>query len=211
MNKEIEYKTNWLGEELSVKTGKLAKQADSAVLVQYGETVVLVTVVESQTEREGVDFFPLMVDVEEKLYAAGIIKGSKWVKREGRPSDDSVLTGRMVDRSIRPLFDQTGKKDVQVLISILAVDKKNDHDVIALTAASIALSLNDITWNGPICGIRVGRIAGEFIFNPTYEERLQSDLDLIIASTKSKVIMIEAGANEINEADMNKAIQAGHK
>ena len=199
----------WLGRPLIIKTGKVAKQANAAVWVQYGETVVQATVVQSKTEREGVNFFPLMVDFEEKLYAAGIIKGSRWVKREGRPTDQSVLTGRMIDRSIRPLFVTGDNRDIQVIITVLAIDQENDYDVVSLVAASAALSISGIKWNGPIGGIRVGLIEDKFVFNPTYEEQAKSSLDLIVAGTDKKVIMIEAGANEIAEDVMLKAIMAG--
>ncbi|QQG52280.1 MAG: polyribonucleotide nucleotidyltransferase [Candidatus Falkowbacteria bacterium] len=201
----------WLGRPLIIKTGKVAKQANAAVWVQYGETVVQATVVQSKTEREGVNFFPLMVDFEEKLYAAGIIKGSRWVKREGRPTDQSVLTGRMIDRSIRPLFVTGDNRDIQVIITVLAIDQENDYDVVSLLAASAALSISGIKWNGPIGGIRVGLIEDKFVFNPTYEEQAKSSLDLIVAGTDKKVIMIEAGANEIPEDVMLKAIMAGQK
>ena len=201
----------WLGRPLTIKTGKVAKQANAAVWVQYGETVVQATVVQSKTEREGVSFFPLMVDFEEKLYAAGIIKGSRWVKREGRPTDQSVLTGRMIDRSIRPLFVTGDNRDIQVIITVLAIDQENDHDVVSLVAASAALSISGIKWNGPIGGIRVGLIEDKFVFNPTYEEQAKSSLDLIVAGTDKKVIMIEAAANEIAEDVMLKAIMAGQK
>lgn len=211
MQQEQTFTKEWLGRDLIIKTGKLARQATAAITVQYGETVILATVVESQSEREGIDYFPLSVDFEERLYAAGIIKGSRWMKREGRPSDDSVLTGRMVDRSIRPLFDQSGRKDVQIILTVLSVDQKNDYDIVSLIAASAVLSISGIDWRGPIGGVRVGRVNGELIFNPTYEERLKSDLDLTVAGTEQKVIMIEAGASEVNEADMLKAIQAGQK
>jgi len=206
-----EYKIKWIGRDLIIKSGDLAKQASASLTLQYGETVIMATVVEAENEREGVSFFPLMVEFEEKLYAAGIIKGSRWVKREGRPTDEAVLAGRMVDRSIRPLFNQEGKKDIQVILSVLAADKENDHDVLGLIAASAVLSMSRISWNGPIAGIRVGRINGEFVFNPTYIERERSDLDLIIASTKKKVIMIEAGAEEVKSKDMKAAIEAGFK
>jgi polyribonucleotide nucleotidyltransferase len=201
----------WLGRPLIIKTGNVAKQANAAVWVQYGETVVQATVVQSKTEREGVNFFPLMVDFEEKLYAAGIIKGSRWVKREGRPTDQSVLTGRMIDRSIRPLFITGDNRDIQVIITVLAIDQENDYDVVSLLAASAALSISGIKWNGPIGGIRVGLIEDKFVFNPTYEEQAKSSLDLIVAGTDKKVIMIEAGANEIPEDVMLKAIMAGQK
>ena len=201
----------WLGRPLTIKTGHIAKQADAALWVQYGETVVQATVVQSKTEREGVDFFPLMVDFEEKLYAAGIIKGSRWIKREGRPTDQSVLTGRMIDRSIRPLFDSSDKRDIQVIVTVLAVDQENDYDVVSLVAASAALSIAGLKWNGPIGGIRVGLVDGNLVFNPTYEEQAKSSLDLIVAGTEKKTIMIEAGANEISEEKMLEAIIAGQK
>ncbi len=199
----------WLGRPLTIKTGKVALQADAAVWVQYGETVVQATVVQSKTERESVDFFPLMVDFEEKLYAAGIIKGSRWVKREGRPTDLSILTGRMIDRSIRPLFEPGDNRDIQVIITTLAVDQENDYDIIALIAASAVLSISGLKWNGPIGGIRVGLIEDKFVFNPTYEEQAKSSLDLIVAGTTEKVIMIEAEANEVSEDVILKAILAG--
>jgi polyribonucleotide nucleotidyltransferase len=201
----------WLGRPLTIKTGKIALQADAALWVQYGETVVQATVVQSKTEREGVNFFPLMVDFEEKLYAAGIIKGSRWVKREGRPTDQSVLTGRMIDRSIRPLFVTGDNRDIQVIVTVLAIDQENDYDVVSLLAASAALSISGIKWNGPIGGIRVGLIEDKLVFNPTYEEQAKSTLDLIVAGTDKKVIMIEAGANEIPESVMLEAINAGQR
>ena len=209
--KEQVFSCDWLGRPLTIKTGRLALQADSAVVVQYADTVVMATVVQSKTEREGIDYFPLMVDLEEKLYAAGIIKGSRWIKREGRPTDESILTGRMIDRSVRPLFNGDSRKDVQLILTVLSADKKNDHDIVALVAASAALSLSGVEWNGPIGGIRVGRIDNKLVFNPTYEEREQSDFDLIVAGTEKKAIMIEAGANETNEDDIYEAIIAGQK
>lgn len=211
MNNEQVFSTEWLGRALTIKTGKLAKQADAAVTVQYGDTSVLATVVEAKQERAGVDFFPLMVDFEEKLYAAGLIKGSRWIKREGRPSDEAILTGRMIDRSIRPLFDDSSKKDIQVIISVLSADQQNDHDMVSLIAASAVLSISGLNWKGPIAGVRVGRAEGKFIFNPTYAERETSDLDLIVAGTNERVIMIEADADEVKEEDMLEAIKAGQK
>ncbi|PKM87203.1 polyribonucleotide nucleotidyltransferase, partial [Candidatus Falkowbacteria bacterium HGW-Falkowbacteria-2] len=203
--------TDWLGRQLTIKTGKLALQADAAVLVQYGETVVMATVVQNKSLREGVDFFPLMVEFQEKLYAAGIIKGSRWIKREGRPTDDSVLTGRMIDRTIRPLFNQDDRRDIQVIITALSVDQENDHDIPSLIAASAALAISGADWRGPIGGVRVGMIENEFVFNPTYLEQAKSSLDLIVAGTKSKTIMIEAAGNEISEEIMLKAIIAGQE
>ncbi len=211
MTNEKMYSIEWLGRTLTIKTGKLAKQANAAVTVQYGDAVVLATVVEAKEEREGIDFFPLLVDFEERLYAAGIIKGSRWIKREGRPTDEAVLTGRMIDRSIRPLFWDEGRKDIQVMITVLSVDQENDHDVVSLVAASAALSISGLGWKGPAGGIRVGRIEGKLIFNPTYQERELSDLDLIVSATKERVMMIEAGGNEIKEEEMLAAILEGQK
>ncbi len=210
MSKEKTFSVDWLGRTLTFKTGRLAKQADAAVTVQYGDTVVLATVVEAKEEKD-VDWFPLSVAMEERLYAAGIIKGSRWIKREGRPSDESILAGRMVDRSIRPLFSGESRKDVQVTLTVLSADKENDHDIVSLLGASAALRISGIEWNGPIGGVRVGRIDGQFVFNPTYEQREKSDLDLIVVGTKEKTIMIEAGGNEIKEDDMFEAIRAGQK
>ncbi len=212
MNKEKTYSLEWLGRTLIIKTGKLARQATASVTVQYGDTVVLATVVASKTEREGIDYFPLMVDFEEKLYAAGIIKGSRWIKREGRPTDEAILTGRMIDRSIRPLFNGDERKDMQVIISVLSADGENDFDIVSMVAASAVLSISGVDWNGPIAGIRVGINAeGKFIFNPTYEERAASPLDLIVSASKDRVLMIEAGGNEIKEDKMGEAILAGQK
>ncbi len=205
------FQGEWLGRPLSIKTGKVAKQANAAVWVQYGETVIQATVVQSKSERDGIEFFPLMVEFEEKLYAAGIIKGSQWVKREGRPTDQAVLTGRMVDRSIRPLFDQEDRRDVQVILTLLTLDNENDYDIVALVAASAALSISGLAWNGPLGGVRVGLIEDKFVFNPTFEEQLKSSLDLIVAGTEDKTIMIEAGANEVNEEVMLEALVAGQE
>ena len=211
MFEEKTFSKEWLGRTLTIKTGKLAKQADAAVIVQYGDTVVMATVVEASEEREGISFFPLMVDFEEKLYAAGIIKGSRWVKREGRPSDSSILTGRMIDRTIRPLFDDESRKDVQVIITVLSVDQENDHDIVSLVAASAALSVSGVNWDGPVGGTRVGRINNEFVFNPTYDEQAESDLDLIVAGTEAKTIMIECSANELKEDVMESALLKGQE
>ena len=210
MTKEKSFEIEWLGRKLTIKTGKLAQQADAAITVQYGETVVMATVVESKEERD-VDFFPLMVGFEERFYAAGIIKGSRWIKREGRPSDESVLTGRMIDRSIRPLFNENSRKEVQVIITSLSVDKENPHDVVALVAASAALSVSGVDWNGPIGGVRVAQVNGELVSNPTYEQLKESDLDLIVAGTQEKTIMLESGAQEIKEGRMFEAIKKGQK
>lgn len=204
------FSTKWFGRELIIKTGLLAKQADAAVTVQYGETVVMATVVEASVERN-VDFFPLTVEFEEKLYAAGIIKGSRWIKREGRPTDEAILTGRMVDRAIRPLFDDSSRKETQVVTTILSVDGENNYDVISLIAASATLAISGIKWGGPIGGIKVGFIDNKLVFNPTYAQMEKSSLDLIVAGTDKKTIMIEAGANEISEDIFLKATLEGQK
>jgi polyribonucleotide nucleotidyltransferase len=211
MSKEKIVNEKWLGRDLSLKTGLLAKQADASVVAQYGETVVMATVVQSKNEREGIDYFPLMVDIEEKLYAAGIIKGSRWVKREGRPTDESVLTGRMIDRSIRPLFNGEERKDVQVIITVLSVDEINDHDIVSLIAVSAALRISGVEWDGPIGGIRVGMIEEKLVFNPSYEEKEKSPLDLIVVGNKEKTVMIESTSNELSEDLMFKAINEGQK
>ncbi len=205
------FSKEWLGRTLTIKTGKVALQADAAVWVQYGETVIQATVVQSKTEREGVSFFPLMVELEEKLYAAGLIKGSRWIKREGRPSDQAILTGRMIDRAIRPLFVPGDNRDIQVILTTLAIDKENNHDIVALIAASAALAISGLAWNGPISGIRVGLVAEKFIFNPTYEEQAKSSLDLIVAGTAQKIIMIEAGANEVPDETIRQALKEGQE
>ena len=210
-SKEQVFSTEWLGRTLTIKTGKLARQANAAVTAQYGDTVVLATVVEAKQEREGIDFFPLMVEFEERFYAVGMIKGSRWIKREGRPTDEAILTGRMIDRSIRPLFSDESRNEVQVVMTVLSADQKNDHDIVALVAASAALAISNVAWAGPIGGIRVGRVDGRFVYNPTYEERAKSDLDLIVAGTAKKVVMIEAGAGEVAEEDMRQAIVSGLK
>jgi polyribonucleotide nucleotidyltransferase len=209
MNTEKVFSCDWLGRTLTIKTGKLALQATAAVTVQYGETVVLATVVKEKEAKEGSDFLPLMVDLEERFYAAGIIKGSQWIKREGRPSDEAVLAGRMVDRSIRPLFNQASRKPVQVIMTVFAVDKENDHDIVCLIGASAALALSGVEWHGPLGGVRVGLIEDKFVFNPTYEEQAKSDLDLIVAGTTKKAIMIEAGAKEVPEDKIEEAIKQG--
>jgi polyribonucleotide nucleotidyltransferase len=204
------FKTEWGGKELSIEVGRLAAQTNGSCTVQYGETVVLATAVMGG-QREGMDFFPLTVDVEEKLWAAGKIKGSRFIKREGRASDEAILTGRMIDRSIRPLFDSRLRNDVQVVITPLSADQENDSDIVGLIAAATALSISNIPWIGPIAGIRVGRIGGEWVLNPTFAAREKSDLDVVVAGTAERVIMLEAGANEIPEAEMVEAIKFGQK
>lgn len=205
------FSMEWAGRKLSVEKGRLANQATCSLRVQYGDTVVLATVVRSKNKREDINYFPLMVDYEEKLYAAGKIKGSRFIKREGRPTDEAVLNGRMVDRAIRPLFNDKDRNDIQVILSILSVDQENIPGVVALIAASFALHISPIDWKGPIGGVRIGRIDKKFIVNPTYEELEKSDLDLIVAGTDKKIIMIEAGAKEVKEDDMFEAMEFAKK
>lgn len=195
------------GRKLTVQTGKLALQANSSVTVQYEDTVVLATVVMSPEAREGIDFFPLMVEYEEKMYASGRIKGSRFIKREGRPSDQAVLTSRLVDRALRPLFDKKTKNDVQIIASVLSFDEKNDPDVPALIAGSIVLALSEIPWSGPIASCSVGIIDDTFVLNPTYDEAEKSSMELTVAGNGESVVMLEAGACEVTEEKMYAAIE----
>lgn len=199
------------GRTLTIEHGRVAGQADGAVTVQYGDTVVLATAVVSEKERDTVDYFPLLVDYDEKLYAAGKIKGSRFIKREGRPSDDAFLTARMVDRAIRPLFDDRMRRDVQVYLATLSFDQENDPDVSLLVAASAALAISTIPWTGPIAGVRVGQIGGEWVLNPTYKAREESILDIVITGTAEKIQMIEASAKQVPETLMREAIEFGWK
>jgi len=208
---EKKYSCEWVGRTLTFETGKLAQQANAAVTVRYGDTVILATAVQSKEARPGMNFFPLMVGYEEKLYAAGIIKGSRWIKREGRPTDDAVLAGRMIDRAIRPLFNEEDRRDVQVILTVLSVDGENDPEIVSLIAASAVLSISGIYWQGPIAGIKVGRIDDKLIFNPSFEQEEKSDLDLTIAGMKDKIIMLESGSKEVNEDDMFNAMDEGVK
>ncbi len=195
MDKKI-FKVDFAGKELIIETGLLALQANGSCTVRYGDTVVLATAVMGNV-REGVDYFPLFVDYEERLYAAGKIKGSRWIKREGRPSDEAILTSRLVDRCIRPLFSKEIKNEVQVILTVLSFDSENDSDIVGLIAASAALAISDIPWGGPLAGLRLGQINGEWVINPSFEAREKSDLDLVIAGIDSKVLMIEAEGKEV--------------
>jgi len=205
------FETEWGGKTLSIEVEKFANQANGSCVVQYGETVVMATAVMSDNVREGLSFFPLMVDFEENLWAAGRIKGSRFVKRKGRPTDEAVLTSRLIDRAIRPLFNQSMRNDIQVIVTSLVYDEENDPDVIGLIAASCALHISDIPWNGPIANIRVGRVGSEWVINPTTEARKNSDIDLSFAGTPEKVIMVEAGANEADEDSVLNAFWFGMK
>lgn len=198
------------GRPLVIENGKMAKQANGAVLVRYGDTVVLVAVTASAEPREGVDFFPLTVDYEEKMYAVGKIPGG-FIKREGRPSNSAILCARLIDRPIRPLFPKGFRNDIQVIATVLSVEQDNPPDITAMIGASCALCVSDIPFNGPIAGVRVGRVDGQFVINPTLAQREKSDLNLTIAGSQDAVMMVEAGANELPEDVILESILFGHK
>lgn len=199
----------WGGRTLSVEIGKLALQANASCLVRYGDTVLLATATMSKQTRDGIDFFPLMVNFEEKLYAAGKIKGSRFIKREGRPSEEAILSGRLVDRAIRPLFNEAMRNDVQVILTALSFDGENDSQIPAMIAASLALAISPIPWNGPIAGARVGRVNGEWKLNPNIAERESGDTDIVVAGTPDKVIMVEAGCKEASEKEVIEGMKFG--
>ena len=203
------FETTYAGRKLVVETGKTCELSSGSCWVRYGETVVMANVTASPKPREGVDFFPLSVDYEEKLYAVGKIPGS-FMKREGKPSEKAILTSRMVDRPIRPLFPKDMRNDVSVVMTVLAVDPDCSPEITGLIATSIAISISDIPWNGPIGGISVGLVDGEIVLNPTLEQRAKTDLNLTVAGTMEKIVMIEAGANQVPEDTMLDALQAGH-
>jgi len=201
---------DFFGQSYSIETGRMAKQANGAVVVQYGETILLTTVCASETAREDQDFFPLQVEYRERAYAAGKIPGG-FFKREGRPSEQEILNARLVDRPIRPLFPKDFYNEIQVMIHVISADRKNDADVLAITAASIALNLSDIPFEGPIAGIRVGRINGEWVANPTFQQRDESDIDLVIAASSESILMVEGEAMEFSEDQMLEALEFGHE
>ncbi len=203
------FNTTFAGREISFETGKMAGLANASVLVRYGETVVLVTATASQCPRDGIDFFPLSVDFEEKLYAIGRIPGS-FLKREGRPSEKAILSSRVVDRPIRPLFPSDLRNDVSIVMTVMSVDPDFSPEIAGMLGASFALSISDIPWNGPIAGINVGLVDGKIILAPSKEENEISDLQLTVAGTADKVCMIEAGANEVDNCTMLDAIMQGH-
>ncbi|MDS3867316.1 polyribonucleotide nucleotidyltransferase [Staphylococcus hominis] len=203
------FKTEWAGRSLTIETGQLAKQANGAVLVRYGDTVVLSTAVASKEPRDG-DFFPLTVNYEEKMYAAGKIPGG-FKKREGRPGDEATLTARLIDRPIRPLFPKGYRHDVQIMNTVLSVDPDCSPEMAAMIGSSMALSVSDIPFQGPIAGVNVGYIDGKYVINPTLEQKEVSRLDLEVAGHKDAVNMVEAGASEITEQEMLEAIFFGHE
>jgi polyribonucleotide nucleotidyltransferase len=197
------------GQTLSIETGKLAKQADGAVLVRLGDTIVLVTACHAATPRAGIDFLPLTVDYREYTYASGRIPGG-FFKREGKPAEKEVLTSRLIDRPIRPLFPNGWRYETQVIALVLSADSDNDSDVLAVTGASAALALSEMPFQKTIAAVRVGLVDGAFVINPTYDQRRKSLLDLIIAGSKDAIVMVEAGAKQVTEAQMVEALETGH-
>ncbi|NPV71286.1 MAG: polyribonucleotide nucleotidyltransferase [Firmicutes bacterium] len=198
------------GRPLKIETGKVAKQADGACLVRYGDTVVLVAATMSSQPREGIDFFPLTVDVEERLYAVGRIPGS-WGRREGRPPEKAILTARLTDRPLRPLFPEGLRNDVQIVVTILSVDHDNSPEIAGMIGASAALTMSDVPFGGPVGAVEVGLVDGQIVINPTSEQSSRSSLTLIVAGTRDAVLMVEAGAKEVPEDTMIEAIMAGHE
>lgn len=205
------YQEEFAGKPLIIEFGRLANLANGSVYVQYGNTAVLVTAVMSSSPKSGVDYMPLAVDYEERYYAAGKIKGSKWIKREGRPAEEAILSGRLIDRSLRPRFDHRIRNEMQVVATVLSFDGQNDPDMPALFGASLALMTSNIPFNGPVASVRVGRVDGKLVFNPTYEERKVSDFDIVVAGTGNRINMIEAGASIVSEKDIAGAISEGFK
>ena len=203
------FETEFAGRPLKIETGKMAQLANGECLVRYGETTIHVAATAAAKPRDGIDFFPLSVDFEEKLYSVGKIPGS-FLKREGRPTDKAILVCRMIDRPIRPLFPKDMRNDVSIVCTVMSVDPDCSPEIAALVGTSVALSISDIPWDGPISGVSVGLIDGEFIINPTAEQRKRSQMAVTVASTDERIAMIEAGANEVSDEDMFNGIMAGH-
>lgn len=207
---EKSFRMGLAGRSLIVETGKMAKQASGAVLVRYGETVVLVTSTASKEAREGMDFFPLTVDYEEKMYAVGKMPGG-FLRREGRPGNSAILNARLIDRPIRPLFDKRCRNDIHVMATVLSVDYDNAPELCGMLGASASLGISDIPWDGPIAGVRVGRIDGQFVINPTQEQLKVSTLNITVAGSETAILMVEGGAQEAPEEDVLDAIMFGHE
>ena len=207
---EKTYTMDLAGSQLKVTIGKVAEQANGACLVQYGDTVVLVTATSSSKPREGIDFFPLSVDYEEKMYAVGKIPGG-FIKREGRPSEKATLSARLIDRPLRPLFPEGYRNDVHIVATVLSVDQDHSPEIVAMIGSSIALSISDIPFDGPTGSVEVGYIDGKYIINPNEEERNNSKINLSLAGTKTAIMMVEAGAQEVSESEMLEAILEGHE
>ena len=203
------YETELAGRKLSIESGKIAGLANGSVMVRYGDTVVMVNVTASKEPKDGIDFFPLSVDYEEKLYSVGKIPGG-FLKREGKPSDKAILTSRAIDRPLRPLFPKDFRNDVVVVATVLSVDQDNSPEVCAMIGASAALSISDIPFGGPTAAVNVGYVNDEIVINPTAEQRENSRLTLTVAGTMEKITMIEAGADEIPNSTMLEAIKTAH-
>src|SRR5437762_11990108 len=197
------------GRKLVIETGGMAKQAAGSALVQFGETMVLAAVTVSENQSP-LPFFPLTVEYRERQYAAGKIPGG-FIKREGRPSDSEILSARIVDRSIRPLFPEGFKNEVQVFVYVISADQENDADVLALVATSYALNASKIPFSGPIAGVRVGRIQGKWVLNPTFQQLEYSDMELVVAGSNDSIVMVEGGALEVSEDDVVEALSVSHK
>ena len=204
-----QFQMDLAGRTLTIETGELAKQASGAVMVRYGDTCVLVTATGSK-EAKDIDFFPLTVDYEEKMYAVGRIPGG-FIKREGRPSESAILNSRLIDRPIRPLFDKGVRNEVHVVATVMSVEQDNDPSICGMIGASAALALSDIPWNGPIAGVRMGRVNGQFVVNPTQEQLAGTDLNIIVAGTKDAILMVEGGAQEVPEKDILECIMTAHE
>ncbi len=211
MQSEVKSYTTMVGDkEITVETGKLAGQAGGAVTLRVGDTVVFATATMGREPRQGIDFFPLTVDYEERMYAGGRIPGS-FFRREGRPSEEAILIARLTDRPIRPLFPKDMRNDVQVILYSFSADTENPIDILAVNAASAALMISDVPWGGPVGAVRVGRINGEFVLNPTFNEKIESDLDLRLAGTREAILMVECGAEFISEDVLVAALEHGHQ
>ena len=204
------YETEVAGRPLSLEFGKVAGLANGSVIVRYGDTVVISCATASDKPRDGIDFFPLSIDYEEKMYAVGKIPGG-FNRREGKPSDHAILTSRVIDRPMRPLFPKDLRNDVSIVSTVVSVDQDNSPEFCAMIGSSIAVSVSDIPFNGPVAAVYVGMIDGEFIIKPNVEQREESDLNLVVSGSAKKVVMIEAGANEVSETDMYNAIMFAHE
>src|SRR3989344_745386 len=208
-NKIVTKEIDFNGRTLKLETGKLALQADASVLASWGETVVLATVA-TQPLKEDIGYFPLSVEFVEKHYAGGRISSSRFIKREARPSEEAVLTGRLIDRSIRPFFPKEFRREVQVIVTVLSIDQINDPDILGLIAASAALSISSVPWHGPLGASRVGRLESKLVTNPTIEEIGSSDLDLFVAASKASIAMVETSAKQVPDGVVLDAIKEAH-
>jgi polyribonucleotide nucleotidyltransferase len=206
----VKKELDWGGRKLTLETGRIARQADGAVLVTYGETTVLCTAVSAKQPKQGIDFFPLTVNYQEKMFAAGKIPGG-FFKREGRPTEKETLTSRLIDRPIRPLFHPRFRNETQVVCTTICHDLENDPDIVAMIGASAALTLSGVPFLGPIGAARVGMVDGEYVLNPCVDELPNSKLDLVVAGTQEGVLMVESEAHELTEEQMLGAVMFGHR